>query len=151
MFFVLGNSVEHQFASISGLPDGFKPKSQFGYILGLGMDNVDMFYVLFYGGTFYGHLVYFIAIWYILWSFGIFDPFLVYCANKNLATLVHIAKHFFVCSLKNKTFYRVSVWKKFHLTEIFFSSELKVNSCLKKIASSAFRLASNFKKGCKMV
>jgi hypothetical protein len=57
MFFVLGNSVEHQFASISGLPDGFKPKSQFGYILGLGMDNVDMFH---------GQLEHFTAIWYIL-------------------------------------------------------------------------------------
>jgi hypothetical protein len=29
--------------SQSGLPDGFKPKSQFGYILGLGMDNVGIF------------------------------------------------------------------------------------------------------------
>jgi hypothetical protein len=28
------------------------------------------------------------AIWYILWSFGIFFPFLACCAEKNLATLV---------------------------------------------------------------
>jgi hypothetical protein len=28
------------------------------------------------------------AIWYILWSFGIFYPVLVYCTEKNLATLV---------------------------------------------------------------
>jgi hypothetical protein len=28
------------------------------------------------------------AIWYILWSFGIFLPVLAYCNNKNLATLV---------------------------------------------------------------
>jgi hypothetical protein len=29
-------------------------------------------------GTFYGHLVYFMAIWYSLWSFGIFCGHLVY-------------------------------------------------------------------------
>jgi hypothetical protein len=40
-----------------GLPDGFKPKSQFRYILGFGMDNV---------GVFYCQLVHFMAIWYIL-------------------------------------------------------------------------------------
>jgi hypothetical protein len=37
--------------------------------------------------TYYGHLVYFMVIWYILWPFGIFLPFLVYCTKKNLATL----------------------------------------------------------------
>jgi hypothetical protein len=29
------------------------------------------------------------AIWYILWSFGIFLPILVCCTKKNLATLVY--------------------------------------------------------------
>jgi hypothetical protein len=46
-------------------------------------------------GKFYGqsvyifdcHFVYFIAIWYILWSFWYFPPVLVYCTKKNLATL----------------------------------------------------------------
>jgi hypothetical protein len=47
-------------------------------------------------GTFYCHLVYFTAIWYILWPFGKFYGRLVYfsrcglvvcCTNKNLATL----------------------------------------------------------------
>jgi hypothetical protein len=46
-------------------------------------------------GIFYGHLVYFtaignmyyMAIWYILWSFGIFLTVLVFCTKKNLATL----------------------------------------------------------------
>jgi hypothetical protein len=46
-------------------------------------------------GILYVHLVYFtaignithIAIWYILWSFGIFFPVLVCCTKKNLATL----------------------------------------------------------------
>jgi hypothetical protein len=28
------------------------------------------------------------AIWYILWPFGIFSPVLVCCSKKNLATLV---------------------------------------------------------------
>jgi amino acid permease len=36
---------------------------------------------------FYGHLKYFMAIRYILWSFGIFLPVLVFCTKKNLATL----------------------------------------------------------------
>jgi hypothetical protein len=46
-------------------------------------------------GIFYGHSVYFMAIWYILWLFGIFYGYLVYfspvlvcCTEKNLATLV---------------------------------------------------------------
>jgi hypothetical protein len=63
-------SPNNLFTNRAGLPEGFKPKSQFGYILGLGMDNVDMFYgqlehfsAIWY---IYSHLVYFIAIWYIL-------------------------------------------------------------------------------------
>jgi Na+/H+-dicarboxylate symporter len=38
-------------------------------------------------GIFYGHLVYFVAIWCILWLFGMFSPVLVCCTKKNLATL----------------------------------------------------------------
>jgi hypothetical protein len=30
------------------------------------------------------------AIWYILWSFGIFLPVLVFCTKKNLAALLWI-------------------------------------------------------------
>jgi hypothetical protein len=47
------------------LPDGIfsKQKSHFGEILeGLEMENV---------GIFYGHLEYVLAIWYILWTFGL--------------------------------------------------------------------------------
>jgi hypothetical protein len=54
------------------LTDGIfsNQKSRFGLILeGLAMDDV---------GMFYGHLVYFMAIWYILWLFGIFYGYLVY-------------------------------------------------------------------------
>jgi hypothetical protein len=50
-----------------GLPDGifYNQKSQFGSILeGLAMEDVV---------TFYGNLVYFTAIGFILWSFGIWN------------------------------------------------------------------------------
>jgi hypothetical protein len=43
-------------------------------------------------GIFYGHVVYFMSKWYILWPFGghfgIFFPVLVCCPDKNLATLL---------------------------------------------------------------
>jgi hypothetical protein len=45
-------------------------------------------------GIFYGHLEYFTVIGYILWPFGnvvvicIFSFILVYCVQKNLATLI---------------------------------------------------------------
>jgi hypothetical protein len=34
-------------------------------------------------------LVYFAAIWFILWLFVIFSPVLVCCRKKNLATLIN--------------------------------------------------------------
>jgi hypothetical protein len=37
--------------------------------------------------VFYGQMVYFMAIWYIMWSFGIFFPFWYIATEKNLATL----------------------------------------------------------------
>jgi hypothetical protein len=37
-----------------------------------------IWYILWPFGIFYGHLVYFMAIWYILWPFGIFCGHLVY-------------------------------------------------------------------------
>jgi hypothetical protein len=36
------------------------------------MEDVGIFYGHF--GLFYGRLVYIVAIWYMLWSFGIFSP-----------------------------------------------------------------------------
>jgi hypothetical protein len=42
-------------------------------------------------GLFYGHLIYFVTIWNILWLFAIFFPVLVCCDKKNLATLVIIS------------------------------------------------------------
>jgi hypothetical protein len=53
----------------AGLPDGTfsNQSSHFGYILeGLGVENF---------GKFYGHLIYFIAIWYIFVICGIFSRF----------------------------------------------------------------------------
>jgi hypothetical protein len=38
-------------------------------------------------GIFYGHLAYFVAIWYIFGNLYVF-PVLVCCTKKNLATLV---------------------------------------------------------------
>jgi hypothetical protein len=60
------------FDSASGLPDGIfsNQKSRFGYILeGLAMEDV---------GTLYGYLVYFTAIWYSLWLFGIIYGYLIF-------------------------------------------------------------------------
>jgi hypothetical protein len=51
----------------TGLPDGIlsNQKSKFGQILeGLAMEDVGTFWPF---GLFYGHLVYFMTIWHILW------------------------------------------------------------------------------------
>jgi hypothetical protein len=74
-------------ASKAGLPDVFSDqKSLFGYILeGLAMEGIGVlyghlvyfkaiWYILWLFGIFCGHLVYFVVIWYILWLFGIFCP-----------------------------------------------------------------------------
>jgi hypothetical protein len=62
-------------------------KYQIGYIFyGLGIDNVQVC-ILWPFGIFYNHLKCFMAIRYILRSFGNFLPILVCCAKKNLATL----------------------------------------------------------------
>jgi hypothetical protein len=52
----------------------FKPKKQMGVNFG-GFCNGRCWYILRQLGIFYGHLVYFVAIWYILWPFGIFFRF----------------------------------------------------------------------------
>jgi hypothetical protein len=46
-----------------------------------------IWYILQPFGILYSHLVYFTAIRYILWLFGIFSPVLVCCSKKNLAAL----------------------------------------------------------------
>jgi hypothetical protein len=53
----------------------FKPKISIWEILeGLAMEDV---------ATFYGHLVYFTAIWYSLWPFDIFSPFWYFVPRKS--------------------------------------------------------------------
>jgi hypothetical protein len=70
----------------SGMPDGVfsNQKSKFWEILGLAMEDV-----VYFMDTW----SVFMAIWYILWTFGIFCGNLVYfprmlvcCTKKNLAT-----------------------------------------------------------------
>jgi hypothetical protein len=63
-------------------------KSQFGSILeGVAMEDVGIFYdrLVYFTANWY---TYFMAIWYILWSFGILFPILLCCTKKNLATLM---------------------------------------------------------------
>jgi hypothetical protein len=72
-------------------------KSQLTLILeGLSMEDV---------GKFYGHFVYFTAIWhvlYILKSFGIYLPFLVCCTKTNLATQTRIFRFIDVRKIRKK-------------------------------------------------
>jgi hypothetical protein len=97
-----------------GLPDGI-------YIFHADRDNLGKFWkalerniLLYYMpfGTFYGHLIHFKAMWYILWPFGIFYGHLVYlwsfdiffpvlvcCSMKNLAILDKIADAKFLKAL----------------------------------------------------
>jgi hypothetical protein len=51
-----------------------------------------IWYILWPFGIFYGHLVYFMAIWYILWPFGIFYGHLVYLWPFGI--LCHRLVHF---------------------------------------------------------
>jgi hypothetical protein len=70
------------------LPDGIfsNQKSQFGQIL-KDLENGRYWYFLFPFCQFYVQMVYNMAIWCILCSFGILFPVLVCCTDKNLATL----------------------------------------------------------------
>jgi hypothetical protein len=68
----------------------FKPKIPILGKLGefwrvIAMEYLGMFLTIL---LFYCYWKYFMAIWYILWSFGIFFPILVFCTKKNLATQV---------------------------------------------------------------
>jgi hypothetical protein len=63
----------------------FKPKISTWVNLG-GYCNGRCLYIICLFGLFWGHFVYFGAIWYISWPFGTFSPVLVCCTNKNLAT-----------------------------------------------------------------
>jgi hypothetical protein len=39
-------------------------------------------------GKFCGQLAYFMAIWYILWTFGVLDGHFICCTKKTLVTLI---------------------------------------------------------------
>jgi hypothetical protein len=68
----------------------FKPKIPFWVNFGRSC-NGRCWYFLRPLCLFYGQIVYFMAIWYIMWSFGIFFPVWVYCTEKNLATLISMS------------------------------------------------------------
>jgi hypothetical protein len=51
-----------------------------------------LYVFLWQSGVFYGHMVYFVAIWYILCVFGTFFPVLVCCDKNNLAIRVQWTK-----------------------------------------------------------
>jgi hypothetical protein len=53
---------------------------------------------------FKGHLVNFMGIWYILWSFSIFFTVLVCCTKKNLATLFDSRVPMQKCKLSRRFF-----------------------------------------------
>jgi hypothetical protein len=52
-----------------------------------------IWYILWPFGIFYGHLVYFMAIWYIVWSLWYIFPVLVCSDKKNLATLLQMSSN----------------------------------------------------------
>jgi hypothetical protein len=92
-------------SSQPGLPDGFfsYQKPQFGYILdGLGVENVGIFWMVLE----WKMLVYFMAVWHSLCSFGTVYPFWYVWNYKNLATLRHNEAQFRFVFFKTR-------WQKF--------------------------------------
>jgi hypothetical protein len=74
----------------------FKPKIQIWVNFGRSC-NGRCFVFLGPFWLFYGQMVHFMVIWYILLSFGIFLPVLVYCTEKNLATLSVTRANWLLC------------------------------------------------------
>jgi hypothetical protein len=50
---------------------------------GLAMEDVGMYIICPFGLCIYGYLVYFTAIWYILWPLGVFFPFWYVVPKKS--------------------------------------------------------------------
>jgi hypothetical protein len=99
-------------------------KSLFGICIfgGHGIENVGIHILWPFGklynavhtfGMFYGHLVYFLVNWYILWSMGNFIPVLVCCTKYNLATLLQSFRE-----IKNKCIFHCCR-PAAHLTQLF--------------------------------
>jgi hypothetical protein len=53
-----------------------------------------------------------LAIWYILWSLGIYFPVLVFCTKKNLATLVNASPSQTVWPVR-AMFFKLQEWHNF--------------------------------------
>jgi hypothetical protein len=86
-------------------------------------------YIIWPFGIFYGDLGYFMPIWYILYSGGLF-PFLVSCTKKNLATLLRtlspVSPSQKFCPDENKSFPTIRFWVKLR----FGPSALPSGPCL---------------------
>jgi hypothetical protein len=68
------------------LPDGiFSYQKNSDYLKSLGVGT--FWYILRTSGIFWSYLENVMAVWYILWPFGVLFPILVYCTKENLATL----------------------------------------------------------------
>jgi hypothetical protein len=76
----------------------FKPKILIWVNFGESSNGI-FWYILLTRNLFYGHFIYFVAIWCILWLFGILFPVLECCTKKNLATLVVRWPHRPCCKL----------------------------------------------------
>jgi hypothetical protein len=117
-----------------GLPDDiFAYKiSQFWYIFeGLGMENVGIFYdnstILRPFAILHSHLVYFVLIWYILYSFGIFCTHLVY-----FVLIWYILYSFGIFSLFCYVVAR-KIWQpwsnRFHMRLTWRNSSMQLHPC----------------------
>jgi hypothetical protein len=75
--------------SLAWLPDGLFSNQTPSF--GTFWKPFEWEFFFFYGHLVYilcGHLLYYMAIRYMLWAFVMFCPILVFCVNKNLATLI---------------------------------------------------------------
>jgi hypothetical protein len=97
----------------------FKPKIHIWLNFG-GSSNARCWYILWPLGLFYGPLVYFVTIWYILLLFGTFFPVLVCCTNKNLATLAQTPVLLYEALLHNLT-----QCKRAHLLKLIIMARYK--------------------------
>jgi hypothetical protein len=61
-------------------------------------------------GIVYDHLYYFMAVWYGLWSFGIFFPFWYVWTKKDLATLLHTTLEWCVIKSCRLSYIRLYEW-----------------------------------------
>jgi hypothetical protein len=99
-----------RFCLQTGMPDGF---SNLKSLLGLILDSLTMEYV----GIFYGHLVFFVAILYILWPSGIFYGYLTFFTRFGMLYREKAGHPFFSRPLGISHFCSFSL-KNYHPTYI---------------------------------